>query len=150
MIIGEITDLEHISIGNELLKEALKWVAEHHKDSFGNGSIFIREDQKIKVNYEVVAMLPQGKQMLEAHRMFIDIHVPISDEETIGWASTKHLRNVTKKYDQEKDVEFYGDEPQSYISVYPGQCAIFFPEDAHAPNIGVGRHKKLCIKIAID
>ena len=54
------------------------------------------------------------------------------------------------KYDQEKDVEFYGDEPQSYISVYPGQCVIFFPEDAHAPNIGVGRHKKLCVKIAID
>ena len=60
MIIGEITDLTQVSIGNELIEEALKWVAEHHKDPFENGSIFIREDQKIKVNYETVAMLPQG------------------------------------------------------------------------------------------
>ena len=39
MIIGEITDLTQVSIGNELIEEALKWVAEHHKDPFENGSI---------------------------------------------------------------------------------------------------------------
>lgn len=150
MIIGEIDHLSQISIGNELLSEALKWVAEHYKNPFEKGSVFIREDKKIKVNSEIVAMLPQERQMLEAHRMFIDIHVPISSEETIGWASLKHLRNITKKYDSDNDIEFYGDEPQSYITVYPGQCVIFFPEDAHAPNIGIGQHKKFCIKIAIN
>ncbi|MBO5272751.1 MAG: YhcH/YjgK/YiaL family protein [Muribaculaceae bacterium] len=150
MIIGEINHLAQIPIGNELLSEALKWVAEHYKDPFEKGSIFIRDDKRIKVNYEIVAMLPQGKQMLEAHRQYIDIHVPISSEETIGWASLKHLRNITKEYNTENDIEFYGDEPQSYLTVYPGQCAIFFPEDAHAPNIGIGRHKKLCIKIAVN
>ena len=34
--------------------------------------------------------------------------------------------------------------------IRPGQFVIFFPEDAHAPNIGIGRHKKLCIKIAVN
>lgn len=150
MIIGEINHLAQISIGNELLSEALKWVSEHYKDPFEKGSIFIRDDNRIKVNSEIVAMLPQGKQMLEAHRQFIDIHVPISSEETIGWASLKHLRNITKEYNTINDIEFYGDEPQCYLTVYPGQCAIFFPEDAHAPNIGIGRHKKLCIKIAVN
>ncbi len=150
MIIGEINHLAQIPIGNELLSEALKWVAEHYKDPFEKSSIFIRDDKRIKVNSEIVAMLPQGKQMLEAHRQYIDIHVPISSEETIGWASLKHLRNITKEYNTENDIEFYGDEPQSYLTVYPGQCAIFFPEDAHAPNIGIGRHKKLCIKIAVN
>lgn len=150
MIIGEINHLAQIPIGNELLSEALKWVAEHYKDPFEKGSIFIRDDKRIKVNSEIVAMLPQGKQMLEAHRQYIDIHVPISSEETIGWASLKHLRNITKEYNTENDIEFYGDEPQSYLTIYPGQCAIFFPEDAHAPNIGIGRHKKLCIKIAVN
>ena len=150
MILGEISDLAKITTGDELINEAIRWVAQHYKDDFDAGSFAIREDGRIKVNAEVVAMLPQGKQMLEAHRKFIDIHVPISSDETIGWASLKHLRNITKKYDSEKDIEFYGDEPQSFISVYPGQCVIFFPEHAHAPNIGVGLHKKYCIKIAID
>ena len=47
-------------------------------------------------------------------------------------------------------VEFFGDEPQCHITVRPGQFIIFFPEDAHAPNIGIGNHRKLCVKIAID
>lgn len=149
MILGEINNLAQIKTGNPLLNEALQWVALHYKDPFEKGTIELF-DGRVKVNSETVAMLPQGKQMLEAHRRFIDIHVPISSEETIGWASLKHLRNITQSYDPEKDIEFYGDEPQSYISVRSGQCAIFFPEDAHAPNIGVGRHKKYCVKIAID
>ncbi len=150
MILGEINDLAQIKTGNESLNEALRWVALHHNDPFEKGTVELREDGCIKASHEVVAMLPQGKQMLEAHRRFIDIHVPISGDETIGWASLKHLRNITEKYDEGKDVEFFGDEPQSYITVRPGQCVIFFPEDAHAPNIGVGRHKKICVKIAID
>ena len=150
MIIGEISDLANLKTGNDLLNEALCWIAEHYKDAFEKGSCLLLNDETIKVSCEEVAMLPQGKQMLEAHRKHIDIHVPISNEETIGWASIKHLRNITKKYDETTDFEYFGDEPQSYITVRPGQCAIFFPEDAHAPNIGVGRHRKYCIKIAID
>lgn len=150
MILGEITDLAQLTIGNKLLNEALCWVAEHHNDNFETGTLFLNENGTLKVNREEVAMLPLGKQMLEAHKRYIDIHVPISNEETIGWASIKHLQNITKTYSEENDIMFYGDEPQSYITVRPGQCVIFFPEDAHAPNIGVGRHRKYCVKIAID
>ena len=57
MIIGEINHLAQIPIGNELLSEALKWVAEHYKDPFEKGSIFIRDDKRIKVNYEIVELL---------------------------------------------------------------------------------------------
>lgn len=149
MILGEITDLARIKTDNEMLNKALMWVAEHYNDTFEKGTIKLQDDL-LKVNREEVAMLPQGKQMLEAHKRNIDIHVPISNEETIGWASIKHLRNITKQYSEENDIMFYGDEPQSYITVRPGQCVIFFPEDAHAPNIGVGRHCKYCVKIAID
>lgn len=150
MILGEITDLGQITTTNELLNEALRWVAEHYKDKFEKSSTLLFDNEAIIVGREEVAMLPQGKQMLESHRKFIYIHVPISNEETIGWASIKHLRNITKKYDEATDTIFYGDEPQSYITLRPGQCAIFFPEDAYAPNIGVGRHRKYCIKIAVD
>lgn len=150
MILGEITDLAKITTGNELLNEAIRWVANHYKDKFEKGTLLLNDEGSLKVNREEVAMLPQGKQMLEVHRKFIDIHVPLSEEETIGWASTQRLRNITKEYDDENDIMFFGDEPQSYITVKPGQCVIFFPEDAHAPNIGVGLHRKYCVKIAID
>ena len=150
MILGEITDLAKITTGNELLNEAIRWVANHYKDKFEKSTLLLNDEGSLKVNREEVAMLPQGKQMLEVHRKFIDIHVPLSEEETIGWASTQRLRNITKEYDDENDIMFFGDEPQSYITVKPGQCVIFFPEDAHAPNIGVGLHRKYCVKIVID
>lgn len=150
MILGEITNLSQLTTGNELLNEALRWVAEHHNDNFETGTLLLNNKGTLKVNREEVTMLPQGKQMLEAHKRFIDIHVPISNEETIGWASIKHLKNITKPYSEENDIIFYGDEPQSYITVRPGQCVIFFPEDAHAPNIGMGPHRKYCVKIALD
>ena len=75
MIIGEIDHLAQISIGNELLSEALKWVAEHYKDNFEKGTTFIRDDKRIKVNAEIVAMLPQGKQMLQIMQMNHLVHI---------------------------------------------------------------------------
>ena len=39
MILGEITDLGQITTNNELLNEALRWVAEHYKDKFEKAGI---------------------------------------------------------------------------------------------------------------
>ncbi|MBR4222138.1 MAG: YhcH/YjgK/YiaL family protein, partial [Victivallales bacterium] len=48
-----------------------------------------------------------------------------------------------------KDCGFFEDKAQSWFDVRPGCFAIFFPEDAHAPNVGTGKHRKVVIKIAI-
>ncbi|MBO4344254.1 MAG: YhcH/YjgK/YiaL family protein, partial [Victivallales bacterium] len=47
------------------------------------------------------------------------------------------------------DYCLFSDKPQSFFDVRPGCFAIFFPEDAHAPNIGTGVHKKVVVKIAM-
>ena len=81
---------------------------------------------------------------------FIDIHIPLTEDEYIGWSHTSYLNNLIEKYDEEKDIEFYGDAAQNIFRVCRHQAAVFFPEDAHAPNIGVGIHHKLCIKIPVE
>ncbi|MBQ7041888.1 MAG: YhcH/YjgK/YiaL family protein [Muribaculaceae bacterium] len=147
MILGDINNCHDISLLNTRISKALEWAKAHHNEIFPKGIIEI-EEGVIKVNCEEVAMVPQ--QMLEAHRRYIDIHIPQSDEETIGWAPIHNLQNCITPYNDEKDIAFYGDAPQCLFPVRPGQFVIFFPEDAHAPNIGIGNHRKLCIKIAID
>ncbi len=149
MILGDLNATERIANLSNEIAEALKWISSHRKDEFKPGKIEIIPN-KIYVNCEEVAMIPREKQMLEAHRRYIDIHIPISETEIIGWAHIDNLKNVLHPYDDERDIEFYGDKPQVHLPVYPGQYAIFFPEDAHAPNIGIGNHRKFCIKIAID
>jgi YhcH/YjgK/YiaL family protein len=68
----------------------------------------------------------------------------------MGWAPVADMTNLRQAYNEENDIEFYGDAARSIFNVQPGQMAIFFPEDAHAPNVGTGNHRKLCIKIPVD
>ena len=87
---------------------------------------------------------------LEAHRKYIDIHVPLSQPETMGWKSILTSSKNINNYDSEKDFELFNDSPTTYVTVMPGEFAIFFSEDAHAPLIGTGELKKLIFKIYID
>lgn len=104
-------------------------------------------------NVESPALRTRDDAPLEAHRRYIDIHIPLDSTETIGWAPMDTLtRTIAPGYDAERDIAFYGDEAHTYFEVRPGECAIFFPEDAHAPNIGSPSktHRKICVKIAVD
>lgn len=148
MILLDLKDVEHYSHLDNLIYESLRWVAAHFNDPFEKGTIMIAGD-KVKVNKEEVAMMPAEKRMMEAHSRFIDIHVPVSEDEYIGWAHVDDLKNLITPYDEEKDIVIYGDAAQNIFKVTRRQAAIFFPEDAHAPNIGVGLHHKICIKIPV-
>lgn len=104
-------------------------------------------------NVESPVLRAYNNALLEAHRRYIDIHIPLDNYETIGWAPTEALkRTIASGYDAERDIAFYEDMAHTSVDVRPGQCAVFFPEDAHAPNIGTpgNVHRKICVKIAVD
>ena len=54
-----------------------------------------------------------------------------------------------KPYDPEGDCALYADRPTSWLHLVPGQVAVFFPEDAHAPVIGEGKIRKMIAKVKI-
>ena len=60
----------------------------------------------------------------EAHLKHIDIQVPISGEETYGWIDRGRLKNGLG-YNE------------TWLTLQPGEFALFFPNDAHAPLIGM-------------
>lgn len=148
MIICKLKDASrYYSISPEL-REALEWVEAHFKDPFKAGSQKVG-DNGVVVNSQEVVMAPREKSFLEAHRKFTDIHVPLFGEEIMGWAPVADLRNVLNPYSEKDDFELFGDSAHAILHVRPGEIAIFFPEDAHAPNIGVGNHKKFCVKVPV-
>ena len=77
----------------------------------------------------------------EVHNRYIDIQVPITATETIGYLPRTQCHTL-QSANEEKDIAFYRDEPASYFELRPGCFAIFFPEDAHAPIIGNGITEK--------
>ena len=85
----------------------------------------------------------------ECHNKNIDIQFCINGNETIGWKPRQNCIIENGGYNEEKDVQYYGDAPDMYFQLTDGQFAIFFPEDVHAPMIGEGEIKKLVIKVKI-
>lgn len=151
MILTTLSDSDTYRGISPALDLALEWLAAHAGDTFDKGVTAIdnADGWDISVKCEEPALMPREKAQLEVHRRFIDIHVPLKGTETIGWAPLDALQYVRAPYDAEKDVAFYADAAHSLLHVKKGQIAIMFPADAHAPNIGLGTHRKLCIKVPV-
>lgn len=84
----------------------------------------------------------------ESHRKYIDLHYVIKGEETIGAAPVAKA-TVTRPYNDATDNANYNAEGQYYIAT-PDTFFLFFPGDAHRPNIKVAGYevvKKIVIKI---
>ena len=44
----------------------------------------------------------------------------------------------------------FHEEPTSFVDLKPGQFAIVWPEDPHAPLIGEGKVRKLIVKALVN
>lgn len=147
MILCTVKDAAIYGTISPLVKEAIDWLTAWDESTFKVGKEALPSGVVIK--FQEPALVPADKAHMEAHKKFIDIQVPLKGVEVMGWAPVEGLKNVLQPYNEEKDVAFYGDSASTLFNVLPGQMAVFFPEDAHAPNIGTGNHRKLCIKIPV-
>ena len=86
---------------------------------------------------------------LESHKLYIDIQVPVTAPETMGWLAGNKLKEITEKYNPEKDITFFADKASNLLSIQPFEFAIFFPTDGHQPGIAEGRHKKIIVKVLL-
>jgi YhcH/YjgK/YiaL family protein len=83
----------------------------------------------------------------ESHRKYIDVQCVIIGEEKMGKSPVAEA-TVTKPYDESKDVANYTASGKFY-TLPAGTFIIFFPADAHRPNISPDGNKKVVKKIVI-
>lgn len=106
----------------------------------GTNLIIIVANQECKTSDEA---------KMETHNKYIDVQIPLTATETMGWIAGNKLKLPTAAYNQEKDVAFFSDKASNFLNVQPYEFAIFFPEDGHQPGIGEGNHKKIIVKILV-
>jgi YhcH/YjgK/YiaL family protein len=88
------------------------------------------------------------KAVFETHRKYIDIQYTVAGSDFIGWCEASRCTPDNQGYDPERDVEFYADRPEHWITVPAGHFAVFFAQDAHAPlGTDAGIHK-VVVKVA--
>lgn len=85
------------------------------------------------VNFCLAEGKLKAEAKLESHNEMIDIQIPLSGSETMGYTPRADL--LEQSYDAEKDITFYPEKAQQYVTIHPGMFVIFFPQDGHAPCI---------------
>ena len=133
---------------NPLFKQAFDFIQSNDLSKMEPGKTIIDGDKLFISVMEIEGKTSEAAKM-ESHQKYIDIQVVISGVETMGWTATEQCTNAMEPYNAEKDLQFFTDKPSTYITVQPGQFAIFFPEDGHAPGIGNGPIKKAVVKVLV-
>ena len=100
----------------------------------------------------VMEAQPKSKEeaFIEVHRRYIDIQIPISADELMGYTPLPQL--PTANYNSDNDAAIYpvGMPARDYFNVLKGEFVIFFPQDGHAPAITAAPLKKVVFKVAVE
>lgn len=99
----------------------------------------------------VVEAKPKNQKdaQIEIHRRYIDIHVPLSGNEVVGYTPLQELPYADFNADDDAALYPATLAARDYFNVKKGEFVIFFPQDGHAPAITDTTLKKIIIKVAM-
>lgn len=148
MIVSNLQNSRRVESLHPLFKTLFDYVKSHDLLHADLGRIELKGDE-LFINNVNPECLPADKQVLELHRDYIDVHILLEGAERIGWKAIEDLTTEVKPYEKEGDCALYSDVPTAFVDLLPGQFAIVYPEDPHAPIIGMGKIRKLIGKVRI-
>lgn len=148
MIVCAIKDLEKFLGLNKNFATVIEFLKNNNIEELPIGKTDVDGDN-VFISTQEFEGKTKDVAKLETHIKYIDIQMPFSTTENIGWKNIYNLNLPTQPYNENDDIAFFDDEATSYIALQPGECVIFFPEDAHAPGIANGKLRKAVIKVKI-
>ena len=128
--------------------KAFAWLKENNLQTIAKGKYPIDGDNV----FASVTEDPSkdfDKTNWESHKKYIDLQCVITGDEKMGKWPVAEVTSVTKPYDETKDVANYT-APGKFYVIPAGTFIIFFPGEAHRPNITPGGNKvvkKIVIKV---
>ena len=149
MIIDTIQNASKYFSVHPLFEKAFEYIWQTDLVNAPDGKSDIAEGLKAIISNAPGKTTTASLSKFECHDKHIDIQLCVKGEETICWKPREKCVIPNGEYNEEKDVRFFSDAPDTFFDLTDRQFAIFFPEDVHAPMIGEGEIKKLVIKVKI-
>lgn len=149
MILDSLNNTEKVERLHPLFKKAFDYIKETDFSKVEDGKYEL-DGSRLFVSVVSLTGKDKNDAAIETHKKYIDIQLPLLGVEKIGWKSGCELQEESIPYDEAKDIAFYVDRPTAYTKIYPGQFAVYFPEDGHAPGIGEGNIRKVIIKVQVE
>jgi len=148
MYLAKLAHAKRIYPLNEQFEKIFDYLRNHDLLTMPLGRIELDGDA-VFINNALEDAVSQASQVLEVHQQYLDIHILLEGHERIGWKALEDLSVLKQAYDAQKDFALYDEQPSTFVDLYPGDMAIVFPEDAHAPIIGEGKIRKAVVKIKL-
>lgn len=147
MILDSLANHTRTEILLPALRPLFSYVLSHDLSTVPAGRIAL-DGERLFINVDDTPLLPAAARKLEVHRSYLDVHIPLSGAETVGWRALHTLPAAgDAPFDAERDFMFYTAPASVCFTVLPGYFYVMFPEDAHAPAIGAGHLRKLVGKL---
>lgn len=148
MILDALDNSQRVENLHPLFKKAFEYIKSTDFSQVADGTIEL-EGSRLTVTVASLCGKQKSEAAIETHKKYIDIQLPLLGVEKIGWKPGCQLQEESIPYNEEKDITFYVDRPTAFTKIYPGQFAIYFPEDGHAPGLGQGNIRKVIVKVAV-
>ena len=146
MVIDKLENLERYVPLHPLFAEAVAFLKTTDLRAHEAGKVVLKEGELV-VNFADACPKTKEEALLETHNDFIDIQIPLSGVEVMGYTPRTDLPEAA--YNAEKDITFYEGLATNYLTIKPGMFTIFFPEDAHAPGITPDGVRKVIVKVRV-
>lgn len=144
MVIDNLKNLRDYASLNPLFAKAMDYIETTDLKALEPGKIVLVENELI-VNVNEIGPKTKEEAKLETHNEFVDIQIPLTDVEVMGYTQRADLPEA--EYDAAKDLTLYEGLADDYITVKPGMFTLFFPSDGHAPGITPTGLKKIIVKV---
>lgn len=132
MVVDTLDKLSFYESLNPLFKEIVDFLKTNDLNKLEEGKHLIK-GADLFVNIQNAKGKSKETAKLETHRRMLDIQIPLSTSETFGYTPLCCLPEA--EYNEEKDVTKYEGMAETYFTCKPGEMAIFWPQDGHAPCI---------------
>lgn len=146
MILDTLDRLGNYRYLSPLMDKVLDFFNDTDLNALEPGRITLQGDE-LFVNVNRQGAQTREQVPIEAHKEYIDIQVPISADEEMGYVAASRLPAPSVPYSVEKEVMFYPGPCDTYLNVKKGMFTVFFPGEGHAPAITVDGILKLIVKI---
>lgn len=147
--IDQVQFAQQYQLNKVLWDKAFAYLKETNLQALPNGRHTIDGDNV----YAIVTEAPSkdyDKTAFESHKRYIDLQYVISGEENMAKAPLGSV-TISREYNERADIAYYTGEGQVY-TVPQKTFMLFFPSEAHRPNITPGGNKvvkKIVIKIKL-
>ena len=146
MVIDRLENIEKYTLLHPLFEQAIDFLKSHDLHSLEIGKTELK-GKDLLVNVAQTNPKEKENAKLETHKDYIDIQIPLSGTEIMGYTAAQDCLPVDAPYNAEKDITFFEGLAEDYIAVKPGMFAIFFPQDGHAPGNTPDGVKKIIVEV---